>query len=109
MPCAVAEMLDAEQADFRGEQLPLHREQRHLIDIARMQLDLDDRLVQDLELDETKIPDGIANSVIIGLGVTQRAQKLWAVGKYPIPFRGDHHRQALHLSLSLPATRHRRS
>ena len=81
-------MLDAEQADFRGEQLPLHREQRHLIDIARMQLDLDDRLVQDLELDETKIPDGIANSVIIGLGVTQRAQKLWAVGEIPNPLPG---------------------
>jgi len=60
-------MLDAEQADFRGEQLPLHREQRHLIDIARMQLDLDDRLVQDLELDETKIPDGIANSGLLGI------------------------------------------
>ena len=56
-------------------------------------------MVDDFELDETEVAHGEADRIEIGVGIAESGQKLAAVGKHPIPSRGDQHRQPLHASL----------
>jgi len=59
------EIPDAEQLDPGLQQLLLRRQERRQLDIARVQLDFDDRLPDNLKLDETEVFDGEGYSVII--------------------------------------------
>ena len=87
------------------KQLLLHREQRRKFDIAGVQLDLDDRLPDHLELDEPEISDGKGNGIVIGVGVAQRGEELRCTGQYPLTFGTDQNCEMLHDSP--PAARRR--
>jgi hypothetical protein len=61
-----------------------------------MQLDLDDRLPDHLELDEPKISDGKGNRIVVGIGVAQRGKKLRRTGQYPSTLGTDQNCEMLH-------------
>jgi hypothetical protein len=90
------EISDAEQLDPGRQQLLLRRQQGGQLDIARVQLDLDDRLLEKLKPDEAKIFDGVGYAVIIGRGIAQQRQKFLAVRKYPAAIGSDQHLQPFH-------------
>jgi len=54
-----------------------------------MQVDLDDRLLDDLKLDEAEVLDREPNRVVVGVRVSERRVKLRGVRQYPLTFRGD--------------------
>jgi len=91
------EIPDPKQPDIRRQQLLLHREQSGEFDGVGVQLDLDDRLIEDLKLDETLIFDGEGYRVVIRIGVAEGSQKLAAVLLDPSPAGRDQHGKALHL------------
>jgi len=93
------EIPDAEQLDPGLQQLLLRRQQRRQLDIARVQLDFDDRLPDDLKLYKTEVFDGEGYSVIIGRGIAEPRQKFLAVRKHPLAIGGDQHGQPFHPSL----------
>jgi len=95
MPARV-EILDPKQAQIRRKQLLLHRKQRGQLDSARVQLDLDNRLPDHLELDEPEISDGEGNGIVIGVGVAQRSEELRCTGQYPLTFGTDQNCEMLH-------------
>ena len=90
---------DAEQLDAGRQQLLLGGEQGRQFDVAGVQLDLDDRLLDDLQLDETEIFDGEGNGVIIGRGIAQHREEFFGIRQHPTAVRGDQHRQPIHRSL----------
>jgi len=93
------EIPDAEQLDPGLQQLLLRRQQRRQLDIARVQLDFDDRLPDDLKLYKTEVFDGEGYSVIIGRGIAEPRQEFLAVRKHPLAIGGDQHGQPFHPSL----------
>lgn len=90
------EVFDAKQPDGRSQQLLLHREQRWQLDIVRVQLDLDHRLVEDLEFDKAEILYRKGRAVVIRVEVAQRGKELGAVLHHPAPIGGDQHGKAFH-------------
>ena len=98
------EILDTEQAQIRRQKLLLHREQRRQLDVSRMQLDLDNRLADHLELDEPEISDAERNRVVIGIGIAQCRKKVRCSGQHPSTFGTDQNCEVLH-AISPPALR----
>jgi len=90
------EISDAEQLDPGRQQLLLGGKQGLQLDIARVQLDLDDRLLEELKLDEAEIFDGEGYGVIIGGGIAQQRQKFLAVREHPAAIGSDQHLQPFH-------------
>jgi len=97
------EILYAEQGCRRGKQLFLHREQRRQFDIARMQFDLDDGLMQHLELDEAQVLHREPDRIVVGVGIADRLEEFGAVGQQPIGVRRHQQCQAFHGGTSVTA------
>ena len=79
------EVLHSKQPDLRRQELLLNRKQRGQLHIARMQLNLDDRAVENLEFDKAKVLNGERGCVVIGIGIAQCREKLGAVLDHPLP------------------------
>jgi len=93
---ALIEILDPEQAQIRRQQLLLRGKQGRKFDIAGVQLDLDNRLPDHLELNEPEISDGEGNGIVIGVWVAQRGEKLRCTGQYPLTLGTDKKCEMLH-------------
>jgi len=66
-----------------------------------MQLDLGDRLPEDLEFHKTEVFHGARHGVVIRIGIAERREKLRRIGQKPLAIRSDQHRNALHRNLLL--------
>jgi hypothetical protein len=90
------------QLDFGGQDLLLNRKQRRDLDVMRMQIDFDYRIVEDLKSDKSHVLNGKGHAIVIGFRISQCRAKLGAVLKHPRPLGGNKHRQAVHENLSGP-------
>jgi len=88
------EIFDAEQLDARRQYLLLDSKQRRQLGIARVQIYLDDRVVEQLKSDEAQVPHGKCGRIVVGFGVPQCSQKFGAVLDQPLSFAANQHRQA---------------
>jgi len=93
------EVPDAKQLDAGLHQLLLRREKRRQLDVARVQLDFDDRLADNLKLYKTEIFDGEGYRVIIRRMIAEPRQEFLAVREHPLTVGGDQHGQPFHPSL----------
>src|ERR1700730_13061183 len=96
-PCQVKEV-NTEQFGLVGNDLLLYCQQRRKLNVVRMQLDLDQRVVKELKPDEAEVLHREQRRVVIRIGIAQRRQKLGAVLEHPPPVGRDQHGKAFHES-----------
>jgi len=62
----------------------LDGEEGRELDIARVQLDLDNRAFQHLIPDETEIFDSEGDTIVVRVWITQRLEEFGRIGQHPL-------------------------